>query len=211
CRGARSKRIPHSSLLQTNALRSVTSSSSPVPGATALSLRQLQQNTAAGLLLAPYAQAGAAWPAGSPTTSVVGTRCLNKQSNRYEVHVYLCGAMKCINDMSLEERSAQLHFRDAAALKSRTHVACSAPAESCGAGTSCLAQDGTSKLSGKCPHGRARHFLSMRVPCPEGCGDVHGAAAQGASGACTPRSGVPKEGVKSPGLSAGGDGGQEGH
>ncbi|CAM9121638.1 unnamed protein product, partial [Pylaiella littoralis] len=65
-------------------------------------------------------------------------------------------------------------------------------------GTSCLAQDGTSKLSGKCPHGRARHFLCMRVPCPEGCGDVHGAAAQGASGACTPHSGVPKEGVKSP-------------
>ncbi|CAM9265870.1 unnamed protein product [Pylaiella littoralis] len=77
------------------------------------------------------------------------------------------------------ERSAQLHFRDAAALKSRTHVACPAPAESCGAGTSCLAQDGTSKLSRKCPHGWARHFLCMRVPCPEGCGDVHGAAAQG--------------------------------
>ncbi|CAN0193330.1 unnamed protein product, partial [Pylaiella littoralis] len=32
----------------------------------------------------------------------------------------------------------------------------------------------------------------------------------GASGACTPHSGVLKEGVKSPGLSAGGDGGQEG-
>ncbi|CAM9878601.1 unnamed protein product [Pylaiella littoralis] len=58
----------------------VTSSSPPVPGATALSLRQLQQNTAAGLLVAPYAHIGAAWPAGSPTPSVVGTRCLHKQS-----------------------------------------------------------------------------------------------------------------------------------